>query len=98
MANKYRITARNIIAHEIIGLKAKVVESTDPNKVDIEGIIVDETKNTLKLKTKKGLKILPKKEVVLEIELPEGGKVLLDMSKLTLRPEDRTKAFWRRII
>ena len=91
-AKNYCITEKNLASHEWIGLQAKVVESTDPNRIGIQGRIVDETKNLVVIETKKGEKKLPKKEVKLMVLLGKE-KVLLECDKLIQRPEDRTKYF-----
>ena len=95
MAKHYNITKKNIWAHELIGLKARVIESTDKGRVGIQGVIIDETKNTIVLESANKIKVLPKKEVVLEVEL-ESGKVILDCKQIIFRPEDRIKMFWRK--
>ncbi|RLG70354.1 MAG: ribonuclease P protein subunit [Candidatus Iainarchaeum archaeon] len=93
MLKKYNITKGNILAHELIGLRAKVVKSTDKSREGIEGIIIDETKNTIKIESNKREEILPKKEVTLQIELPSGEKTIVKCEKIMFRPEDRTKVF-----
>jgi ribonuclease P protein subunit POP4 len=92
---KYNITARNILSHEWIGLHAKVVESTDASRIGIEGKVVDETRHTVVLETKRGEKVLPKAEVTLEMTLPHGEQVTVECKKTMYRPEDRIKALWR---
>ncbi len=96
MEKKYHITARNVFVHEIIGLKAKVVNSSDKNRIGLQGKIVDETMKTLRIETAKGEKIVPKREVVFELELLNGEKVLVDGKNIEKRPEDRTKELWRK--
>ena len=51
----------NILASEFIGLRAKIVESSNTQIVGLEGKIIDETKSTFALETKHGQKIIPKK-------------------------------------
>jgi len=97
MLKKYNITKNNILAHELIGLRAKVVKSTDKSREGIEGIIIDETKNTIKIESGKRKEILPKKEVTLEIELPSGEKTIVECKEIMFKPEDRTKVFWRKV-
>lgn len=98
MAEKYNITKDNIMMHELIGLKAKVIASTDKGRIGLHGTIVDETKNTIVIDCAGKEKIIPKREVVLEIELEgdEKSKVVLDCSKIMFRPEDRIKMCWRK--
>jgi len=51
---------------------------------------------TIKIEDKRGTKILPKKEVVLEVEIGPKEKVVLDCKQIIFRPEDRIKVFWRK--
>jgi len=91
----YCISRENLALHELIGLKARVVNSSDSGRIGLKGKIVDETKNTIVMETGKGEKTLPKKEVFLEVQLQQE-KIFLDCSKIVLRPEERTKKLWRR--
>ncbi|MEM4662581.1 MAG: ribonuclease P protein component 1 [Candidatus Diapherotrites archaeon] len=85
---------RKPMVNEIIGLKVKVIDSPDKGRVGLTGVIVDETKNTLKIDVGGEEKILPKAEVVLEFE-QDGEKVVLDCRKIMFKPEDRIKRCWR---
>ncbi len=87
------VTEGNLLQHELIGLKAEVVECTDPTKKGKKGVIMNETKNTLTLKHGGELKTIPKKEITLSITLPEGEDVKVEGRKLVARPEDRVKKF-----
>ena len=86
----YCIAAKNIAAHELIGLQAAVRESTDKGRIGLKGKIVDETKNLIVMETGAGEKKLPKREIKLEIALG-SEKVLLDCGRIMQRPEDRVK-------
>ncbi|HDN82959.1 MAG TPA: ribonuclease P protein component 1 [Candidatus Altiarchaeales archaeon] len=88
------ITPLNILRHELIGLKARVVKATHQGYKQ-EGIIIGETKNTIKIRTKRGEKVLPKNCIVLELELPDGSIVRVDGKLLISRPEDRIKKRYR---
>ena len=47
--------------HELIGLPVRVTDSTDPTRIGIEGRVVDETTNTLRIETAdSGVKQVPK--------------------------------------
>ncbi|MCX8190371.1 MAG: ribonuclease P protein subunit [Candidatus Diapherotrites archaeon] len=81
------------LVKEIIGLKAKVLESTDKGRVGLTGVIIDETKNTLIIENKGEKKVLPKAEIVIEVE-DCGEKIILDCRKMLFRPEDRIKRCW----
>lgn len=78
---------------EIIGLRAKVLESSDKGRVGISGVIIDETKNTITIENKGEKKILPKAEIVIEVE-DCGEKIVLDCRKMLFKPEDRIKRCW----
>ncbi len=51
---------RTIVLHELIGLTVKVVKSHDASQVGIHGTVIDETKNTLLIRTKEGDKRVAK--------------------------------------
>jgi len=79
-----------ILAHEWIGLNVEVVESPNPCEVGIKGVVVDETMNTLKIKTEKGLKTVIKKGRIFRVKF--AGKVLRVKGDLiNFRPEERIK-------
>jgi len=79
-----------ILAHEWIGLEVEVVESPNPSEVGIKGIVVDETLNTFKIKTEKGLKIVAKRGRLFRVKF--AGKVLRVKGDLVaFRPEERIK-------
>jgi len=76
----------NIHPDEIIGKSIKVMNSTNPSEIGMKGKIVDETKNTLVLDTKKGEKILFKNNIKIMI-----GNKIIEGKKLLKRPEERIK-------
>ncbi|HDR53512.1 MAG TPA: ribonuclease P protein component 1 [archaeon] len=84
------MTSRDILADELIGLRASVATCTDPGKAGLRGKIVDETKNLLILETEKGEKRVPKAESVFVFDY-KGKKVKVDGRLLVSRPEDRIK-------
>ena len=86
------ITAKNLIRHELIGLKVKIEESTDPTQKGLKGKVIDETYNTIKIETAKGKeKVIPKKNSVFIFTLPNKTKVQVEGKLLVARPEDRIK-------
>lgn len=82
-------TPFNILRHELIGLKAEVKSSTCKSYVGIAGEVVDETKNMLYIRTKSGVKAIPKSTCKFVLTLDQGVKVEVDGLKLVGRPEDR---------
>ena len=83
-------TPKNIVRHELIGVHAEVVESSNKDNVGISGKIVDETQKTLTIKTAKGLKKIQKSVVTLKLMF-DGYTVLVRGKALYGRPEDRIK-------
>lgn len=78
------ITKKNLLNHEFIGLSAEV------NGKNIKGVIIDETKNMLIIRTKKGDKMIPKEKNEFKIMTSEGiVKVIGDT--IIQRPYDRLK-------
>lgn len=54
------ITKENIASHELIGLQAQIVESTNKQLIGLAGKVIDETKFMFTLNTLKGNKKIPK--------------------------------------
>ncbi len=94
----FAVNKENILAHELIGLWVKVIDSTDKKRKGLNGMVVDETKNTLRIESDGKEKILPKKECVFEFRLPDKDIVEVNGKKLCFRPEDRIKEYWRKAI
>lgn len=88
------ITPYNILRHELIGLRARVVNSTHKG-YECGGRIVGETRNTIEIEQKGKVKTLPKDCIVLELDLPDGCVVRVDGKLLIARPEDRIKKKYR---
>lgn len=80
----------NVLVHEIIGLDAKIVESTDPTLNGVSGSIVFETRNTISIRTDSAVKQIAKKAAK-KIEIKtQSGVCFISGSSLIGRPEDRT--------
>lgn len=84
------LTKHNIHKHELLGLHARIISSTDKGCIGLKGRIIDETKNTFKMECSGQEKILPKKGTVLALKIGDD-EVNIDASKLKYRPEDRIK-------
>ena len=87
---------QNLVRHELIGLKAHIVASSDPSHVCRDGIIIGESKELIRLETETGEILLPKQICLLELELPDGSVVRVDGQLLRGRPEERMKKHSRR--
>ena len=80
----------NVLVHEIIGLGARIVESTDPTLNGVSGSIVFETRNTISIRTVSAVKQIAKKAAK-KIEIKtQSGVCFISGSSLIGRPEDRT--------
>ncbi len=82
--------SKNLVRHELIGLEIEVINSKNPSLDGIKGKIIEETKNTLKIKTKNKMKIVNKNQVTLKTNF-KGKITIIDGSLLVGRPEDRIK-------
>ncbi len=85
------ITPENLVRHELVGLPVKIVKSTNPVNVGIEGKVVDESRNTITVETSKGSKNFVKDQCTFSFRLPSGDRVIVDGRVLIARPEDRIK-------
>lgn len=84
------------VQDEFIGLNAKVVKSTNPNYVGIDGKVIDETRNTLVIRHENQDKVIVKNVAVFHFTTPDGTIVEVDGNVITGRPEDRVKKQLRR--
>ena len=100
------ITPENFVRHELVGLRVRIAESSDPACEKISGRVIDETYGTLKIeamaKTKRAKaaeiekksareKVIPKNNTIFIFTLPNKTKVQVDGRLLVGRPEDRIK-------
>ena len=88
------ITPRNLVHHELIGLRVEVVSSTNPCLVGIKGKVVDETRNMLIIEMDDEEKIVPKDCCTFLFEL-EDCYVKVEGGLLVARPEDRISKKYR---
>lgn len=85
------ITPKNLIRHELIGLKVRIKKSTDKTLNNRRGKVVDETYHMLKIETRKKEILVPKANCIFVFTLPNKIKVEVDGKLLIGRPEDRIK-------
>jgi RNase P/RNase MRP subunit p29 len=81
------ITQQNIINHELIGLDARIIESTNKITIGLSGKITDETSAMLFL-TKNGTKMISKKNNIWEFAIGEN-RFTVNGDTISKRPEDR---------
>ena len=85
------ITTKNVIRHELIGLDVIVDECTNKSIVGTKGVIINETKSLLVIRTSKSDKKIQKKNSKFIFKLPNCKRVRVDGKKLEMRPEERIK-------
>ena len=85
------ITAENIALHELIGLRAEIVESSNPQIIGLNGTIIDETKSMITIKTVNGTKMISKSNNSWKF-LIDDKDVVLNGSKIAKRSFDRIGA------
>ena len=82
------ITTENITLHELIGLDAEIVRSSNVKSVGLKGKVVDETKSMLVLSTENGVKKIPKANTLWRFSF-DKMETLVDGNQLTKRPQER---------
>jgi len=85
------LSPRNLLAHEIIGLAARVVDAADPTLKGLSGTVRDETRNMVRMEVQHRLLNVPKRTTSFNFLLPTGDEVKIEGSKLAFRSEDRVK-------
>jgi ribonuclease P protein subunit POP4 len=83
------ITPKNILSHELIGLRATILTSPQPLFVGLSGTIIFETKNMLILRTNSGPKKISKLSAEKMRVLLPSSVCFIRGPSLIGRPEDR---------
>jgi RNase P/RNase MRP subunit p29 len=84
-----RVNCDNLLSKNIIGLQAKIVESTDAALQGVSGTVVFETKNTIFLRKDSIMRQISKR-VAKKLEIDTSYCVcFISGSALIGRPEDR---------
>ena len=93
-------TPETILAHELVGLRVRVVEARNEDLVGVTGRVVEETTNTLRIEGEDSsegptdggrIRTVPKAGATFEFELPAGEYVTVEGRRLVSRPARRTK-------
>ncbi|HNZ87513.1 MAG TPA: ribonuclease P protein subunit [Methanofastidiosum sp.] len=62
----------------LLGKQVEVKQSSNRYEVGIKGIVIEDTKNTIKVKTENGVKVLLKNNIILMINNKEiNGNLLI---------------------
>lgn len=86
-----------VIQHEFIGLETKVVKASNPDLVGIEGVVVDETRNTFTILHDGKRKVVVKETAVFEFVMSDGTVVEIDGKLMLARSEDRIRKHPKRL-
>lgn len=70
----------------LLGKQVEVIQSSNRYEVGIKGLVVEDTKNTIKVRTEKGVKILIKNSIILMINDKK-----IDGNSLIGKEEERIK-------
>jgi ribonuclease P protein subunit POP4 len=82
------ITPENILRHELIGLETRIVKSDNLQVVDLHGKIVDETKSMFVVKTRTGIKKMPKETSIWKFNLDDTFAIV-NGKTISKRPHER---------
>jgi len=86
------VELKDLLREELIGLRVTVTDSHNAHNVGLEGVVVDETRNSLVIEKKNGLqKMVMKAESVFVFSLLGGDKIKVTGELIVGRPEDRVK-------
>lgn len=90
-------TMQSLLQYGLIGFHTKVVKGTHPGYLNLEGVIIDETQNTITILHEDKRKIVPKGTSTFQFTLPSGVAVEIEGKELIGRPEERLKKkLWRK--
>ena len=82
------VTVQNITSHELVGLDTKIVHSTNPQIIGLNGRITDETRSMFIIDTDDGPKSIPKSGNDWRFNI-QDDIIVVDGSKIIKRPYDR---------
>lgn len=85
-----KVNLKDITKYELIGLKAEIADAKNKANIGIKGKIIDETRNTIMIETKKGVKRLIKENITIDVFF-RGKQIRIKGGLLVGRPEDRIK-------
>ena len=85
------ISCQNVIRHELIGLDVLVSGAANPFHREVNGRIIDETRNLVAIQTHTGIKKIPKLGSTFRLCLPDNTLVEIHGSALILAPEKRLR-------
>lgn len=88
-------TPRNLVFHELIGLRVRVLSHYDPGLVGVEGVVIWETARTLHVEREGRVLVILKSGAVFAFQLPGGDVAIVRGDHLLGRPSERAKRIVR---
>ncbi len=85
-----------MVQQELIGFDAKIVRSSNPDCMGLEGKVLDETRNTILILHKNKKRTIIKNTSVFDFTMPDGTIIEIDGEAIIGRPEVRVKKRVRR--
>ena len=85
-----------VLQDVLIGRKVTVIKSRQPSYVNISGMVIDETRETLTIDDGSKRKVIVKRGTTFHVNLSDGTVVEVDGDAIVGRPEDRVKKRLRR--
>ena len=76
-----------------LAMTITVTDSTDSGLVGLEGMIVNETKRTLRVRSGKGIHVIAKDVIKFKLD---GSDLVIEGSEVMFKPEDRVNRRYRR--
>ncbi|MEM3402172.1 MAG: ribonuclease P protein component 1 [Candidatus Hadarchaeales archaeon] len=90
------IIEKNLLQHELVGLRVMVAESSDPSLRGVKGVVMDESMKMLVIEDGGKLKKIPKAISTFIFIIPDGKEVKVDGKMLIGRPEERIGKRWKK--
>jgi ribonuclease P protein subunit POP4 len=87
----------NIIRHELIGIKGRIVKNACSSLKGLSGTVIDETRNTFTFQTGDKRRMVAKDSGTFRFMFSDRTEVEIEGGLLVARPEDRLKKSIRRL-
>ena len=82
------ISPENLTSHEFVGLDTKIIKSSNPQIIGLNGRIIEETKSMFRINTRKGTKFIDKDNNLWKFTI-QNKEISIDGYKIQKRPYDR---------
>lgn len=85
---------KNVVLHELIGLKVRVMHSSDKSQIGLYGTVIDDTKNTLLVSTRNGYRRVAKKISRFKF-ITAKNIFIVDGKEIAFRTYERTQKAYK---